>query len=194
MTDFWRRWHISLSTWIKEYLYIPLGGSRVSTARGYANLCLCFVLSGLWHGASWNFVIWGCLHGAALVIDRAFWLRFQQRLPRLLSIALTFGYIVLTWVFFRCDTFGHAVEFLGALAGRHWQATNAIVPQTDTLLVLSVALMIVFAPLVIARLRERRIEPQQSRVGALALVLALVLVTIGRMTIGSFTSFLYFRF
>lgn len=194
VTDFWRRWHISLSTWIKEYLYIPLGGSRVSTVRGYANLCICFVLSGLWHGASWNFVIWGCLHGLALVADRAFWLRFQQRLPRLLNIALTFSYIVLTWVFFRCDTFDHAVRFLGALAGRHWHATNAIVPQTDTLLVLVAALAIIFAPLVVSRLRERRIEPRESRVGALALILVLVLVTIGRMTIGSFTSFLYFRF
>ena len=194
VTDFWRRWHISLSTWIKEYLYIPLGGSRVSRVRSYANLCICFVLSGLWHGASWNFVIWGCLHGLALVIDRAFWLSFQQRLPRLLNIAITFSYVVLTWVFFRCDTFGHAVEFLGALGGQHWRATNAIVPQTDTLLVLFAALAIVFAPLVVSRFGERRTEPQSPRVGALALVLVLLLVTIGRMTIGSFTSFLYFRF
>ena len=71
-TDFWRRWHISLSSWIKEYLYIPLGGSRVSTARSYVNLCICFLLSGLWHGASWNFVTWGCFHGLVLVVDRAF--------------------------------------------------------------------------------------------------------------------------
>ena len=194
VTDFWRRWHISLSTWIKEYLYIPLGGSRVSRVRGYVNLCLCFVLSGLWHGAAWNFVIWGCLHGIALVVDRAFWLRFQQRLPRLLCIAITLSYIVLTWVFFRCDTLGHAMGFLGALGGQNPHATNAVVPQTDTLLVLFAALGIVFAPLVMTQFRERRTEPEHSRVGALALTLVLVLVTIGRLTIGGFTSFLYFRF
>jgi alginate O-acetyltransferase complex protein AlgI len=194
VTDFWRRWHISLSTWIKEYLYIPLGGNRVSTVRSYVNLCICFVLSGLWHGASWNFVIWGSLHGVAMVVDRAFWLRFQQGLPRILNIGITFAYIALTWVFFRCDTFGHALKFLGALGGRHAQATNAIVPQTDTLLVLAAALGIVFAPLVLSRLRQREIAPGQSRVRVLAFVLVLVLVTIGRMTIGSFTSFLYFRF
>jgi alginate O-acetyltransferase complex protein AlgI len=194
VTDFWRRWHISLSTWIKEYLYIPLGGSRVSTVRTYVNLCICFVLSGLWHGASWNFVVWGCLHGVALMIDRAFWLRFQQRLPRLLNIAITFSYIVLTWVFFRCDTFTHAVEYLGALGGQHLHAINAVVSQTDTLLVLIVALALVFAPLAISRFGGWRLEPQQSRVGALAFALLLILLTIGRMTIGSFTSFLYFRF
>lgn len=194
LTDFWRRWHISLSTWIKEYLYIPLGGNRVSTARSYANLCICFVLSGLWHGASWNFVIWGCLHGIALVFDRAFWLHFQQGLPRPLNIAITFGYVVLTWVFFRCDTFQHALGFLRALAGAHLDATNAVVPQTDTLIVLLVAIAIVFAPLVIPQLRERRNEYQESRVGMLSFVLVLLFVTIGRMTIGSFSSFLYFRF
>ncbi len=80
-TDFWRRWHISLSSWIKEYLYIPLGGSRVSKTRSYANLCICFLLSGLWHGASWNFVIWGSFHGAALVADRAFLARVAKAAP-----------------------------------------------------------------------------------------------------------------
>ena len=89
-TDFWRRWHISLSTWIREYLYIPLGGSRVSPPRTYFNLWFCFFLSGLWHGARLNFVLWGMYHGVFLALDKLFWLRFEKKLPAWLTVPLTF--------------------------------------------------------------------------------------------------------
>jgi alginate O-acetyltransferase complex protein AlgI len=190
-TDFWRRWHISLSTWIKEYLYIPLGGNRVSAARNYLNLCICFLLCGLWHGASWQFVIWGAIHGIALVWDRAFWLKFSQRLPRLINIGLTFFGIVLTWVFFRCESASRAFHFFHALAGGTATIPNAVFLRADTVIVLLVAAFLVFVPL--ARSTQEETVPDR-RILALASSLVLLLACTGRMTVSTFQPFLYFRF
>lgn len=110
ITEFWRRWHISLSTWFRDYLYIPLGGNRVSPGRRYLNVFIVFLISGLWHGASWNYIIWGGLHGAYQLLagwrDRALdrWnIRFPEdnKAWQLLQLVLTFGLVMLTWVFFR---------------------------------------------------------------------------------------------
>lgn len=101
--DFWRRWHISLSSWLRDYLYISLGGSRGPRWFGYRNLMLTMLLGGLWHGAGWNFVIWGGLHGLALVVQRE-WERLGGKLPRLVSLPLTFWFVCLAWIFFRATT------------------------------------------------------------------------------------------
>jgi alginate O-acetyltransferase complex protein AlgI len=118
ITEFWRRWHISLSTWLRDYLYIPLGGNRKGERRTYLNLMTVMLLGGLWHGASWNFVIWGGIHGGALAFERAQGKSsLYRRLPRALQIALTFGIVCLSWVFFRAKTLPQAVHYLGALFG-----------------------------------------------------------------------------
>ena len=195
-TDFWRRWHISLSTWIKEYLYIPLGGNRVSTARSYANLCVCFVLSGLWHGASWNFVLWGCTHGVALVADRAFWLRWQQALPQAFNRALTFLLVMLTWVFFRCTEFPHARWFFRALAGAT-KATGADAApvSSDVVFVLGAGVCLILVPLVTKRVDlDRFAAPTTRRIAALAGCGVLLFLSVARMAVSSFHPFLYFRF
>jgi len=193
-TDFWRRWHISLSSWIKEYLYIPLGGSRVSTARSYANLCICFLLSGLWHGASWNFVIWGCFHGVILVADRAFWLRWQQRLPHFVNMGLTLFLVGIGWVFFRCDTFTHAIAFLRALCVSPPGSSNEMFLHTDITIyaVIAIGGILVFAPLLDLS-RFKKFLPDH-RAPALAFGLALLVVSVGRMAVSTFHPFLYFRF
>jgi alginate O-acetyltransferase complex protein AlgI len=118
ITDFWRRWHISLSTWLRDYLYIPLGGNRLGTARTYINLVTVMVLGGLWHGASWNFVIWGAIHGTLLGCERA-WGRvgLYARLPRPLKISLTFIIVCFTWVFFRAETLPQALSYCGSMLG-----------------------------------------------------------------------------
>jgi alginate O-acetyltransferase complex protein AlgI len=124
ITDFWRRWHISLSTWLRDYLYIPLGGNRRGERRTYVNLMVVMLLGGLWHGASWNFVLWGALHGGMLAFERAQAQRRARkqgagpRLPRPARVALTFLVVCLGWVFFRAKTLGGAVTFLGSLLGR----------------------------------------------------------------------------
>jgi alginate O-acetyltransferase complex protein AlgI len=126
ITEFWRRWHISLSTWFRDYLYIPLGGNRVSPSRRYLNVFIVFLVSGLWHGASWNYVIWGGLHGAYQLMagwrDKAF-NQFGIKLPeenkayQLLQTVLTFGLVMLTWVFFRNHKapVGNAFHILGKI-------------------------------------------------------------------------------
>jgi alginate O-acetyltransferase complex protein AlgI len=107
ITEFWRRWHITLSTWLRDYLYISLGGNRRGMARTYVNLMVTMLLGGLWHGASWNFVAWGACHGAALAAHRWLKERFgkQFRVPWVLSWALTLGFVMLTWIPFRAPTF-----------------------------------------------------------------------------------------
>ena len=108
--DFWRRWHISLSTWFKDYVYIPLGGSRRGQVRTYVNMCLTMVVSGLWHGASWTFVIWGALHALGRVLTRrlegsAF---YRERVPSLVKRAWVFAFVTFAWIFFRAESFGDA--------------------------------------------------------------------------------------
>lgn len=190
-TDFWRRWHISLSSWIKEYLYIPLGGSRVSTARSYANLCLCFLLSGLWHGASWNFVTWGAIHGIALVADRAFWLKASQKLPVWFNRMLTLFLVALSWVFFRCETFGLAMQYLAALFGTPASTHHDVFLSNHILTALLAGVIVVFKPLVTRSLPAGSI---QWRGPALAGCVLLLFVCSGRMAVNTFRPFLYFRF
>jgi alginate O-acetyltransferase complex protein AlgI len=118
ITEFWRRWHISLSTWLRDYLYIPLGGNRKGPGRTYVNLMTVMLLGGLWHGASWNFVIWGGIHGGMLALERKLGAAHPlRRLPPAVSVAFTFGIVCLSWVFFRAKTLGQAVTYLGSLFG-----------------------------------------------------------------------------
>jgi alginate O-acetyltransferase complex protein AlgI len=125
LQDFWRRWHISLSTWLRDYLYVPLGGSRGPGWKTYRNLMITMLLGGLWHGASWTFVIWGGLHGAALAATRM-WQRWRgeervsSALGRGVAVLLTFHFVCFAWVFFRAPTLPHATQLLRCLARGGW--------------------------------------------------------------------------
>ncbi len=120
-SDFWRRWHISLSTWLRDYLYIPLGGNQKGRLRTYANLMITMLLGGLWHGASWTFVVWGGLHGLYLAVERF----LKETIPdrewfkalwfRMAMAMLTYFLINITWVFFRAQNFGDAKMFLASM-------------------------------------------------------------------------------
>jgi alginate O-acetyltransferase complex protein AlgI len=112
---FWRRWHISLSTWFRDYLYIPLGGNRISEARTYCNLVVVFLLCGLWHGASWNFIVWGGYHGAFLAVERAGLSRIMERAWPPLRHLYALLVIMIGWVFFRADNLTHALAYLRAM-------------------------------------------------------------------------------
>ena len=129
VSDFWRRWHISLSTWFRDYLYIPLGGSRRGALRKYLNLMITFVLSGLWHGANWTYVIWGALNGLFQIVGdvknrllKKWPLRGVRRdcfSYRLLQRVITFALIGFTWVFFRAESLAHAMEIFGQMFSVH---------------------------------------------------------------------------
>ena len=114
ITEFWHRWHISLSAWLRDYLYVPLGGNRKGRVRTYVNLFLVMLIGGLWHGAAWNFVIWGALHGGLLALER---LRGKAALygglPAPVRVGVTFTLVLITWVFFRASDVQHAFSYLG---------------------------------------------------------------------------------
>ena len=135
VADFWRRWHISLSSWFRDYVFIPLGGSRVRPARAYANLLAVFLLSGLWHGANWTFLVWGGLHGSYLVgstwarpwreqLAQSTGLAARPRLRRGLGVLVTFGLVAYAWVFFRANTLADAV-FISRHLGSGWRGLGS---------------------------------------------------------------------
>ncbi|MCO7538110.1 MULTISPECIES: MBOAT family O-acyltransferase [Pseudomonas] len=150
--DFWRRWHMTLSRYLRDYLYIPLGGNRCSSARVYFNLMATFVLGGLWHGASWMFVIWGALHGGALIIHR-FWKQIGMSMPKPLAWIVTFTFVNVTWVFFRATSISDAVSILGGMVNFSSivEATTESVPATSLALAGAKAdLLLSFLPIGIA--------------------------------------------
>ena len=113
VTVFWRRWHISLSSWLKEYLYISLGGNRKGKFRQFANLLITMILGGFWHGASWTFVVWGVLHGVALCIDKIFTKKKQRSIPfKCIGVVATYTFVCFSWIFFRAETFTKAWQII----------------------------------------------------------------------------------
>ncbi|MEO1272550.1 MAG: MBOAT family O-acyltransferase, partial [Myxococcota bacterium] len=205
-TDFWRRWHISLSNWMREYLYFPLGGNRAGPGRTAVNLWIVFLISGLWHGAAWNFVVWGLFHGVFLSLDK-YTHEAQARAPRLVRIALTFILVNIGWVFFRAETLTDAMQFLASMIGIAAEpAPLQVVDLMDnlawcTLLFAAVACAVpVFAPSL--QISEWHIEPHpqqpQRTIGPLyartaLIALALMLCTM-MIVVGGFNPFIYFRF
>ena len=126
VTEFWRRWHLSLSTWLRDYLYIPLGGNRHGTVRTYGNVAIVMLLGGLWHGASWNFILWGALHALLLSAERLAGRRtLYRRLPRPVAVAVTFVLVLVTWVFFRAPDLPAALAYLRAMFGAAAGSTTA---------------------------------------------------------------------
>jgi alginate O-acetyltransferase complex protein AlgI len=141
MIEFWRRWHISLSTWLRDYLYVPLGGNRKGAGRKYLNMFLTMLVGGLWHGANWTFVIWGAYHGILLALTHLLQDRATWRLPRPLSIALCFTAVVIGWVIFRAESLTQAGEVFRAMAGMNGLGLQWVRPNALTLGFLVVALV-----------------------------------------------------
>lgn len=128
--DFWRRWHITLSRFLKEYIYIPLGGNRKGEIRTYSNLFTTFVLGGIWHGAGWTFVLWGMLHGGALVVHR-FWQKIGFKMPTLLAWFITFNFINIAWVFFRAINYKSAMKVLEGMFGGTLVMPACVLPYLE---------------------------------------------------------------
>jgi alginate O-acetyltransferase complex protein AlgI len=186
ISDFWRRWHISLSSWLRDYLFISLGGSRGSAGQTLRNLGLTMVLGGLWHGANWTFVLWGAYHGLALIVHRvATSRRPTTRWPETAGVALTFVVVVIGWVLFRAATVTEAATMLRAMVGAHGLGAAWATANARWLGVLGAALVVSFW-------RDTYDVPTpRNSVGAVALAL-LFLVCLTRLSQPS--PFLYFQF
>ena len=189
--DFWRRWHITLSTWLRDYLYIRLGGNRGGRIRTYVNVMITMLLGGLWHGASWNFVLWGGLHGAALVVERAFgWTGAPRtRLGAALAWVVTFHFVCLTWVFFRSPSNEATYAYFTTLfSGASWSTT--MTPLVASVLVLGALTQV---------LPTRWFEALETRydAGSLAFKVALPFAVIFLISVAApsgIAPFIYFQF
>lgn len=192
LQDFWRRWHISLSSWLRDYLYIPLGGSRKGPVRTYLNLFLTMLLGGLWHGASWAFVIWGALHGGWLAIER-FWARHRPaglpKAPRWAGILLTFHVVVLGWIFFRAQGEGEAFAYLGQLFAGDWR--NTLVTPLSLVLV-AVGLAIHAVPAGILQQLAARVRHHAAPV--IGLSLGVLILIVDAMRPEGVAPFIYYQF
>lgn len=198
ITEFWRRWHITLGQFMKYYLYIPLGGNRVSDKRLFFNLGLVFLLSGLWHGASWNFVIWGTWHGLFLILDRVFLLNLFSRIGKITRVFITYIVVLVGWVFFRIEDFNQAIFYIRKMFSFEFvQATQHIQPEVWTTLILGFifAFITLFKP---GRKLEQGVFYPKLKTGGhfifmLVSILFLAICTAYITALG-FNPFIYFRF
>jgi alginate O-acetyltransferase complex protein AlgI len=196
-SDFWRRWHISLSTFLRDYLYIPLGGNRVGWGRAAINLVLVMFLGGLWHGAAWTFVVWGLLHGSYLVIEHALRALFANKAwtdsfaVKFLLGLVTYAAVCLAWVFFRAPDFVVATRMLTGMFGGHAHG-DAILSTRE---MLQIGIVTFFMILAHWSLREINIETAVTRVPRWIVTSAWTLMTCAIiLTQGSSNAFIYFQF
>lgn len=192
VTDFWRRWHITLSSWFRDYVYVPMGGSRLGRLRTFVNLWIVFLLCGLWHGAAFNFIVWGAVHGAALSVERIF--RERASLPRFLVIPLghvwTLAVVSAAWVLFRSESLHSAGTFFASLCGTgppHEAKSFAFGTKVETTLVLGAVLSI--GPLRFFAKFRAVLRP----LAVPALVLVFV-ASLARVIATTHSPFIYFRF
>jgi alginate O-acetyltransferase complex protein AlgI len=197
ITEFWRRWHMSLTTWIREYLYIPLGGNRVPVWRTYLNLWICFLLSGLWHGAAWTFIAWGAYNGLFLVLERLFLLRTLARMPALLANGWTFLITLIGWTLFRATSLPQAGAFFRAMAQPGLAGhDDSIVRTAPMLTAAAAAACISFLP----RVRgfdaacARLMAVPAGRFAVNLILLLLFIFALAKALADPFKPFLYFRF
>ncbi|MBO6702745.1 MAG: MBOAT family protein [Pseudomonadales bacterium] len=195
---FWRRWHISLSNWFRDYLYIPLGGNRAGLFRTYCNLVIVFFLCGLWHGASWNFVIWGLLHGAFLVIERLGFGGLLDRLPKVAGHVYTLLAVMIAWVFFRAETLAEALSYLRAMlipgSGNSdlYYVAQYLNPHTSLVLIVGLVLATPIARVAVKAVGERsEFGLELVRASTLAVLFLLSVMTLAA---DAYNPFIYFRF
>jgi alginate O-acetyltransferase complex protein AlgI len=197
ITDFWRRWHITLGRWMRDYLYIPLGGNRVSTNRLYINLCIVFVLSGFWHGAAWTFIVWGAYHGTFLVLDRIFLKGLTDSMGKVPSIALTFFLAMIGWVLFRSPSIEFAVDYIYQMFSFTGGQEMIIAPKFWYIFAFAALFSFMGAITPLDRLlkKDAWVVKNPINLTVVAVFCMLVLaVCAANIVTGGFNPFIYFRF
>jgi alginate O-acetyltransferase complex protein AlgI len=201
ITEFWRRWHMTLSAWLRDYLYIPLGGNRKGSGRTVVNLMVVMVLGGLWHGAAWSFVVWGAWHGAWLVAERLFFRERASSVGSPFYRIVTIVVVLISWILFRAEGLGRAMNIVAGFAGFHglglqttvmWQLTTGRVSA-----LVAGLLICVFEPAIARFLNTsgRNLTGGRIRLAITGVVVSLVfVVSVLRVAGGGFSPFLYFRF
>ncbi|MBK7965044.1 MAG: MBOAT family protein [Bacteroidetes bacterium] len=199
ISEFWRRWHMSLSRWIKDYLYVSLGGNRGSTQRTYSNLIICFLISGFWHGAEWTFILWGVYHGLFLILDRLFLLKHLNTLGKAPAVLITFFFTIMGWVIFRSPDLAYAGMFYQKLfIFDHSNPT--VLLSLEFKCTMFIAMICSFLALffnedkLVKWLYPETFNKSIHAVGVVALSIMLLLLASGALSVSGFNPFIYFRF
>lgn len=201
ITEFWRRWHISLSTWFKEYLYIPLGGNRKGKTRTYINLWIVFLATGIWHGAAWNFVFWGLYHGFFIFIERLGLKKWLDK-RKTINHVYTLFVVLIGWVFFRADGLANGLKYIKAMfaPGKQLVANIVAILNSRTFVVMLIGILLCgIAQVAIVRLKKNKKfdniwSKRVVRFGEPVLLVSIMVVSIAMLVSSTYNPFIYFRF
>lgn len=195
--EFWRRWHISLSSWFRDYLYIPLGGNRRGKVRTYINLIIVFACTGLWHGASFSFIVWGLWHGLFLVIERLGFKKVLDKLPKFIGWIYTMLVVLVGWVFFRADTLSAAMKYLGEMFSFSGGVANGMAQFDNLSFIITVIALVLCTPvyqLVKGKLEKTEVGKKAAFVIGAVLATGLFILSVIFLTGSGYNPFIYFRF
>ena len=193
VSEFWRRWHISLGSWFRDYIYIPLGGNRVSTLKHIRNIFIVWALTGLWHGASWNFVLWGLYYGLLLLLEKFILNGFLKKIPKPLANLYTMLAVMIGWVFFSQTDFSSMGKFLMALIGIGVSG----VADTQALFALRSSLILFLIAIPASRpglYQHYKLSMRRSPWKAAAVNMILLILSVAFLVYNSYTPFLYLKF
>ncbi len=196
--DFWRRWHISLSSWFKEYVYIPLGGNRKGKLRTYFNLFIVFLLTGVWHGANFTFIVWGLMYAVLLILERLFLGKWLQKNPvKIINWLYTMLFVIIGWVFFRSDNISQALSYLGQMFSFRDFGHNSVLTYLSMMFIVMFAVGILCFG-VLQRLLKKYYEKVKHRVPVLItdylLQIAVLILSVLTLVGGTYNPFIYFQF
>ena len=191
ITDFWRRWHISLSTWFKDYVYIPLGGNRCSTIKHIRNILIVWLLTGFWHGASWNFIIWGLYYGILLLCEKYFLKNLLDKLPKILKHVYALLFIIIGWVIFAIDDFSLLSSYIKVMFNPF---TTCFINDTFIYLFRSYFLLIVSCVVFAIPLIKFNNKKMIFKILMIVIYIVLFIVTVSFIVSDTYNPFLYFRF
>ena len=198
ITEFWRRWHISLGTWFREYVYIPLGGNRKGMGRQFVNIAIVWFLTGLWHGAYWNFVLWGIYYGVLLIIEKLLWKRFLVKLPSLVRHIYTMAAVIFGWSLFAWQDMADSTAFMGTMflqEGAGFANTRTMYLACSYFILLLVA--VIFSSSLPKKFIAGRLLPEgtaRREMAGMVFVAAIFTACIAMLVNSSYNPFLYFRF
>lgn len=190
VTEFWRRWHITLGSWFREYVYIPLGGNRVSRKRLYFNIFVVWFLTGFWHGAGWNFIAWGLFFGILMIIEKTFLLKILEKVPSLVARIYLIVMILISWTFFSLNSFGDAIVYLKNMFG------FGKIPLIDnnTLYLVSNYWMFILMGLIFATPLMNKLKNKINGYFVYAFYVGILIISTAYLVDSTFNPFLYFRF
>ncbi len=198
ITEFWRRWHISLGSWFRDYVYIPLGGNRKGPAKQIRNICVVWLLTGLWHGASWNFVMWGVYFGIILIIEKLFLLNKLKKAPAFVGHIYTMLLVIVSWVIFAIEDMGRIGQYLGAMfgaGGALFDSTSLYLLATNAILLVILAVASTTIPKTLAgKVMDRLGDKPAAAVVQNAAFVGIIVVSVSYLVAATYNPFLYFRF